>query len=463
MFFFLWQFSQAQRFTQTLESSNNYYPLIQFGFEKDGNYSIQINNSQNGFFLLGFLNISTYKNFKKSPPEINQICRNYQNSSFPFPFDFLQTETITIKGNISAKEVKVISIISCVNDKWKINFDITLENPKSKIDFRYNPLKYEQPIVLIISLVILVFWLANWFIYFNAKIPLHYLNTCTFLIIVLVRILDLCYFKDSFKNGFKKPFYIGVRFISVLQTCFILLSILFAGKGWCIVKTSIPLRQTIKGIVFVFFLILFVTLFDELQPYIGNYNFLFLLGTIVFLFLFGHELLVSIDSVSLLILVHLLLIKNRGIDPSTTPIFQKHKLYHQFEICLMAESFIIIVLLFADTFLEDQYWVSYMIFDIIDISLMAMFAFIFRIRKYDAEGYSMISEIEGCPLEEFTDGDINNLQITSDVLKGGRPWEAGESLPPPVISQKTSTVTLENPDGETTVTVRAETLQSPIL
>ena len=168
-------------------STAQYTQLFTFGFKAGGNFSLTMENSQNKIFYLGVLNKSTNKLYKKSQELIDNVCKKVNPfEEYGSEFDFTGHRKITISKTINSTFVAYFILISCSTGKWNIEINSLLTNPDSKIDSRYDNLKYVNPIAVSLFLLVFILWLINWFCYCKTKIPLHHVITCTFAFILPV-------------------------------------------------------------------------------------------------------------------------------------------------------------------------------------------------------------------------------------------------------------------------------------
>ncbi|EAY16882.1 hypothetical protein TVAG_150330 [Trichomonas vaginalis G3] len=162
-------------------------------------------------------------------------------------------------------------------------------------------------------------------------------------------------------------------------------------------------------------------------------------------------IIVNINGVELEIKGHLYVIHERGIDPSTTPVFKQFVTYHRYKTVIL----IYIHFVFANTLIsciadEIPYWLSDLINDFADLFISFASAILFVSIKNVSSGYSNI-DAQSVYLE-----DIQELGIENDVFQNHNltKWEDGMELPlkPQLINKSNEHESSEghpqNVDGE---------------
>jgi hypothetical protein len=110
-------------------------------------------------------------------------------------------------------------------------------------------------------------------------------------------------------------------------------TVLLIAKGWCIVRDSISLKEIVRSMIFSLCFIFFRILLDVVNDKVWGSVLIVLSG--VSMVLFMRELIVGSREATMHILAHMLAISNEGINPRTTPIYQKHRLYRKFQLVLV--------------------------------------------------------------------------------------------------------------------------------
>jgi hypothetical protein len=171
------------------------------------------------------------------------------------------------------------------------------------------------------------------------------------------------------------------------------------------------------------------------------------------LLLYCRELMKSIDLAEMYIMAHLLMISNAGIDPETTPVWHKRKMFERLQICVIGYAVTILVQLAVEIFVPGVEWVHRMMQDISELAILIGLGIVYKLRGGNRQGFTLIEDVE----DGLMLADIELVDTPQPLRKGGRKWEQGMILPPPPgTSQANASLTLEAPDGVFELSARVE-------
>jgi hypothetical protein len=233
--------------------------------------------------------------------------------------------------------------------------------------------------------------------------------------------------------------------LTVLSAAAFCLTFLLATKGWCIIRDDIPLREFIACACYS---LAFICLgAPALCLNEGPLQIASLFLTLIFVVLFIRELFSSVNDASLRIVAHLLAISNAGIDPETTPIYKKHKMYQRLHSAIVLGCVLLLLKVTMVLIVPLDFWIDEVITDGIVITGLAAFAAIFRLREVEVFGYDVIEENDR---NEYSLAEIESAR--GDFGHGGRKWESGMRLPlmPNLVEERTvedQLVVLSGPQG----------------
>jgi hypothetical protein len=455
MIFFL-SFYKSQRFL----IENNILVLSDFGFEKGATYEMAIEKLEKidhiSFFLV-------------SAPEMKLLPKNIINASHVCANESIISikdlkasgGSPPLKGNITTSGVYTPIIADCSSllKSQKLNFQISLKfkNPTTYLDIRQVKSLTIMPILICVSTILLVFWIINWIKHKSLTIRLHYFMSATFFLSYIMYIFNyilLVRLNKCDDDG-------GLKFISIvlvlLSRAILFSTLLLAAKGWCIIKDTVKFSEIALslGYTFVFMALRLVVEF----VYLGEFAIYVLLIAIVFIGLFIKEMTTSINTASLHVLAHLLVIQNEGIIPESTPIYLKHQMYQQFQYIVVIGCIMVVVKTSVEATVNTPEWVNNALDQITEMILLTCLGIIFRLRGSDEAGYTVVgSKDRAAPIEVALD-DLDTFKLGENKHEG-KQWEVGMELSPqPVIVSTTTEVVLATPSG--TENVRAEVTSTP--
>ena len=427
--------------TENINTISPIHALEPFGFEIGGKYKVQfsIQHGKDIFYSL----VSKVDSKKVNNQNLPLYCSNKE--SIPGIVYSLQNLSL-IQGNITKKQVVHPMIINCDSissdetPRIKLEVKSLFSNPNTHFDYRWSNYQIEKLIVILIAFALFISWIINWVTHFSVQIWFHYFLSVSFLLILTSLILRFFYIhqmdvKDDY-SSMSSTFFSSL-FITLT---FVFSTLLFAAKGWGIVRDSLSLST-------IFFSILFSCILcgnGILLQLVQSPSWLFITIFVLCLVLsmtYIYFLMKSVNDITMLIMAHMLVISNSGIDPTTTPVYQKYKMYYLFQYGVCLGCIIIVSILIIQVFWYDY---SYIVMEgIIDFSILivsAFFGIIFRLRGSKiVQGYNLVEEES----EMLNLQDLKGLSLNSPELhKGNQAWTENTPLPP-----EPSLITLETPDG----------------
>jgi hypothetical protein len=362
--------------------------------------------------------------------------------------------TSRVEGSIATPGVYTVFYYAPFSGSTNIKVNADFSNPGTRLDARAIPELIEQPIALAIFGVVLLLWMINWFMNCALRIYIHFCITAMFVLGFFSRICSYANLKYTDQNDAST----GIQLLFIIFEVLFLMSvytvILLCAKGWCIVRRSVKISEFVRALV----IAISFLLIQAVVEYVALTRWLNLIALIVMLFLvilYVRELIRSIHLGEMYIMAHLLEISNAGIDPETTPIWPKRKMFDRLQYCIIAYCILMLIQLGSVVFAPNSFWVHRMMQDIADISILIGIGLVYRLRGGRHHGFSLVEETgEGLlSLEDF-----EPVETTQPLRKGGRRWEAGMLLPPPPgAAQTRAAITLEAPDGLFDITVRVDT------
>lgn len=416
-------------------SFEGFYPKIDsFGFLKGSNYSFTIHSTNPVSFILCYLNGEELaKVFSKDFSKINICDLTYHVSEINHSISFRE-HFLTINGSILRKEVYHIFLFNCLLRKTEIIVEYQMKNPLSLLDYRKIPAitikKYTQIVLIIfllISVVLLIYQKGGLsrFIYVYMFVSTGLLISNSF------HINELKWQSISEENTKFTLF----RMVSMFFTKVVLYTSLFLGScGWGMCYSYVNYKTIISSLIAASLLYIFET--GAQSSILENWIIVFILGFILSAIIITKTVLIYIDDTENHILAHLIAIYKTGIDPSTTPVYDRFVLYNRFQKTLSIYFLISFVLINIKIFGDLDFWIYEWVEDSNSIYILCMLLIRFNKITEIPNGYNDINDIPNEIMEEELKGlDINSELIQDHSLER---WEYGTVLPsqPKIVSDQ---------------------------
>ncbi|OHS93563.1 hypothetical protein TRFO_40194 [Tritrichomonas foetus] len=410
--------------------------LEDFGFQKNGIFTINISSSKHKQIYIAVAN--SYET--STIMAITMGTETYDCSTISRLFQVNYSKTLTLNDGfgsyseiIGYKSYYTPIFISCDNSGSYYQFSLSFLNPNSHLDYRIIPCIYTKPVSSSLFGLLLVVWLINWLCNFTLKNSLHTYLTITFVFTLLSSIISFFeIYHNHRSDDYSTLTPVSMVFRAIQEVC-LLSAMMMAAKGWCIIIDTVNWVGIFLSIVYSLIFIVPMLLIDYMY-----YSLYVQIGLLFVGFcgamLYYHELVKSIREALHVVVAHLLVISQSGINPETTPIYAKCRMFRTIS---MAVLFYFVLLMFKTIFgktLIIPYWIIILIYDIVTLALMTTAAWIFRLKKTTRNGYMMVADGENVPTELNLE-DIANLNANSDeVRQGTAVWQEGMVLPPqPII------------------------------
>lgn len=424
-----------------------FYKHLDFGFTEKGTYLMTVHASTPANITFGLMTNTQYKSMKNDPPS---ICDDPSASLDAVASATFLDSPVSLVNSIPSKGVYHVFYAHCHQDPVEITYTYEFTNGDSHLDSRAMPGLIEEPIAIVIILVVLSLWLVNWALHRHIKIYIHYVMTVMFILALLSRLARFGWLKYQEKYDFNR----GMQAVMIIFRLFFEISlyfvILLVAKGWCIMRRSVKFVELIVALTSTICYLVFQTIIDYVS--LGNWAILVMFLELAAMIVYAREMIVAINRGQFQTYAHLLALSNAGIDPETTPIWQKWTMFQRLQYIIMTYLILVLARMCALYFAEDILWLNSFLEDIADITALIALAIIYRLRGGSADGYSLLDEMDNAlmltDLESVSEG-------SRSLNKGGRRWEQGMALPyvTPVL-ENVSQVVLESPDGVANIEVK---------
>lgn len=425
--FFLFSLGFYHKTTRTVTKLETHLPS--FSFDKGGNYSFQMTCEQPNTKLMFFLTTTKAMiKFNIKSIDTQNPCETTDYlSDLNKTFEFTSSvKTIEWNGTANDKVLlrPVLLLCNVISKDTKYTLVSKFANPKTLLDFRWAPSFYIKPVTMACFVAVFLFMFLNIFKFHkNASRYNMIVLTSTFFLLLntLFSYLEL---RHNDKSDDHTPF----RELSItaffIGRVLILMAILLGSQGWEIINPEYSKLYILK--MAILSIILFAVTAINSNINLSNYAIAFVIVQLLTLIVLTRNIIRNINKIELMIKGHLYVISQRGIDPSSTPIYHQFLTYHKYE------GFVLVYLFFIHTntmftWLIDAfpYWCLDFISEFSDIFITCASAILFRSVRNISSGYSNIDA------QEVYLEDIESLGIQDDLFQNHSltKWEDGMDLP----------------------------------
>jgi hypothetical protein len=313
-------------------------------------------------------------------------------------------------------------------------------------------------VFLILYTACFIYWFVNWYLNFSIQIRIHYLLTSVLVAMLLysiARAIEISLLNQADTARGWLPTRLTIQVVAEVLFYFTLLML---AKGWCIVRESLPVSQIVLAMVYSAFFIGFRTSVEYTM------HLPVVIVLIVFALLFAcflvRDLVISLNHAALRVVAHMVVIANRGINPRTTPIWQKYVMFRSFQRIIIVGALLIMVYYVCSVFLAVPFGADEIVTDSLQLAVVAAWLVLFRLRAGARKNYYRIRFQETGDVGQVLTTDLDDVDIRSGALSVGRDWTEGMALPrqPKVVQEENidpaARIVLATPEGTETVPAR---------
>jgi hypothetical protein len=233
--------------------------------------------------------------------------------------------------------------------------------------------------------------------------------------------------------------WIGLVVVDCIYEFMLFSTLIIASSGWCLLHVQLTRWHFLHALCSV---AIFVAM-TAVQNYVemGLWQILVLVVQIAAIVWALRNIRANTEDAIHHVRAHLLVITNSGIDPTTTPIYNKQKLY-QFMLWGIATA--VLVILFVNllfSLLSAVNWVVGLGNNMIQLVILAFVLFLYRRNDMKIDRYMQTDEeIEGIGRDEVLLEDLDSVSLTNGRT-GLKQCNDGMQLPlePIVVSSRDPT------------------------
>jgi hypothetical protein len=255
---------------------------------------------------------------------------------------------------------------------------------------------------------------------FGPSIFLEYSFTCNadsdFLALLGAEIIRYCEFMRLDSDDHDVGLTIMRLINRIVSHTYLVCVLTAAAKSWCIAQSAFPMNDA-----FCFSALGFVSAsFWSLPEVAALHQFdlaagmLYVLAGAIVL----RELSVSCQDSALNLWIYLLAIRRAGIDPRTTPIYRRYRIFRRLHWSVIVCALIMAGQLFMALFVSILFWLTEIVHDLTRLFLGVVWGWVFRITAIGLNGrYADLAPTANAP-DELSDVDLDGL-LSHEITVGG--------------------------------------------
>jgi hypothetical protein len=193
--------------------------------------------------------------------------------------------------------------------------------------------------------------------------------------------------------------------------------------GWGLFNVQIEIKTLVGSVVCVSLFV--ASCFLQIYVAMAGWELLVLVVEVVSLFCIWRMIAANAAEAQNHIKAHLLVIRNSGIVPSTTPIYQKFLLYQVVMWISGAAIFTFVTLNVFMAMMNSLDWVIALVNNLIQFAIICVLMFLYRPRGTSIDEFMQPDvEEDGRQRDEVLLEDVEGFRV-QDAVEGARDWEEG--------------------------------------
>jgi len=418
--------------SQTYTSSEMFKIFQTFGFYEGG--SVDLNITATASYNLYFFLCSSEQlnDGTKTLDKPAQLCTENKLENLNCEFHANFTQSLSVRTIVNRSETFHFLLVNCDNQQITFTLRYILLNPgQQHLSTGYIPLPTLYIALAVSWSVLLSMWLLNWGLYRMANsIKLHRFLTLIPVSKIVLSIVDYVVWYHLSVYGSLDVTQSIIQLVAVL--CFkgaFFCTLILIAKGWCVIRSElIPMER--KALIFTMVAFLIAQIFETLQW--GYYYFVEQFFNVITFIAVLRMIFASVAYNTRALKIQLRFVHDAQIDPRPTPLYEKYVMLKTFQSSMVAYVIMYVLIHLIQIFFLAKYvWIEYMLLEILDVFLICIIGWVFRLRDFRA--YLEVSGNSATESEE------------SEEVDGDFEVEAASQTPgsPPVI------IVIQNPTDDT--------------
>ena len=411
-----------------------------FGFKTNGKFNITLTTTSSNQILLQMCHSKEYHKLVNSNKPA-QNCVHFSKICAKSAFRLPENGTVFYTGTINKtdKTGRYYSIITnCDGSKSNHTLELTLRNKKSHLSSEHIPCIITNPIFFIITMCLIGHAIGAFALRVKVHCTLSIFLIITDLFAVFYTLFSACYHFHHDESDTSWGIIEYYQTFKIIYQIMLTATLLFISRGYQIIHPyyeKYQIFQTLFSSAAVCVTLACYELNDSL-----TYHFLILLIFIIAFAYLIYTMITSVNDSILHIYAHMYVIAETGINPMTTPVPSKLKLYKIITYIIISYFSIQLLSMIIGSFFEVSFWIIQLIQYSSDFLMMVGICHVFKPPLLKTAGYQTLDESNY--IEEFTKEEIQSLDLMAFLETATKQWDKVSTLPAPPKIVKTKSVSM---------------------
>jgi hypothetical protein len=328
---------------------------------------------------------------------------------------------------IRKKSVLVPFALHCGGELPFIEYELTLiyDNIDTKLDYREIPNLITLPVLAgLLGLLIFVWVAASLWMHRQFQL-LQLVIAALLFLYLLTLILTYAWYKHADISDDGNGWQICCIVFDALYWSLLLVFLLIAASGWGTMQTSLTVKKIVITFVSSFVAVGLLTVLRYVD--LGFWVLALFLCVGVAGYFMLEELLSNADAAKSHVKAHLFVIRRDGLDPKTTPVFDKFTTYSAFTYFVTISFAIIVILVLLLLLVDAANWIVTLFYYGYHLCLLGGLGWLYRPRGEVFDKYFRVDDQELGDRDEIDLDDLTGFDVNAN--EGTRPWDGSSALP----------------------------------
>lgn len=402
--------------------------LPTFGFQSGGTFAVKIKALEN--------TTRTYQFAFLTSKELRDVPQCGAPTLYPHFIWKYSTQENWLNGTIKDKAILYPVMRDCYpgDAELRVNIEVYYKNPNSYLDYREQPSLITGPIILGVACSAILFWLIYNIIRRCKFVPLHYAFTVLFVLFAVLILIEYLYLQRVSKYDGSLVMSIAFDVIDVIYLASLFGTIIMVASGWCFIHTDFSFTDIL--VAYIAPALLFGL---ENGAHYSNSIWLatvILVGEFAAIAFCVYVAIKRVGYAKKVIMAHMTVIEHSGIDPSTTPISKKFKVYTNVFNTVLISIFIYFLTVSIVVVVNGGYWIRDLVSAFLQITIYSVVGYNFR--PVPDEYSSLFNRNDNDDDTQRMVVELDDIDDNIIYKKGvGKEWHPGDKLPKePIIASK---------------------------